>query len=65
MTNSNAPKIGRPVTTGKSPAVLVAMPPAMIKAIDAWGAQHARDFEETSRPAAIRALVTRGLKAKG
>jgi hypothetical protein len=65
MTNSKAPKIGRPVTTGKSPVVLVAVPSAMLKEIDRWRERNAGDFEEVSRPAAIRALVARGLKAKG
>ena len=64
MTNSK-PRKGRPVTTGKSPVVLVAVPPAMLKEIDRWRGRNARDFEELSRPAAIRALVARGLKAKG
>lgn len=65
-TMTKTPKIGRPVTTGKSPAVLVAVPPALLKEIDRWAVANAdSEFEPLSRPAAIRRLVARGLKAKG
>ena len=62
MTDFTLRKRGRPAT-GKAPAVLVAMPPSMLTAIDGYRARRLGDFERLERPAAIRELVALGLVA--
>jgi hypothetical protein len=53
-------KRGRPAT-GKSPAVVVRFPPALIATIDTWAGKAG---DVVTRSEAIRRLVELGLKAK-